>query len=98
MLGRSLSISGFLMLYGAGLLAFGFWRRSAFIRWQALILMIFTIAKVFLYDTSALSQGYRVASVVGLGVLLLGVSFAYQKDWLNLRKPAADTSSEGEPR
>ena len=103
MLGRSLSISGFLMLYGAGLLAFGFWRRSEFIRWQALILMIFTIAKVFLYDTSTLSQGYRVASVVGLGVLLLGVSFAYQKDWLNLRKPAeasaaVSTGAEGEPQ
>ena len=98
MLGRSLSISGFLMLYGAGLLAFGFWKQSAFVRWQALVLMIFTIAKVFLYDTSELSQGYRVASVLGLGVLLLGVSFAYQKDWLNLRKPAADAPVEGEAR
>ena len=84
-LGCSLSISAFLMAYGAGLLALGFWRRVAFIRWQALILLIFTIAKVFLYDISGLSQGYRVASFIGLGVLLLAVSFAYQKDWLNLK-------------
>jgi uncharacterized membrane protein len=84
---RSLAISGFLMLYGAALLALGFVQRSAFTRWQALILLLFTIAKVFLYDMSGLSQGYRVASFLGLGVLLMAVSFAYQKDWLNLKNP-----------
>jgi uncharacterized membrane protein len=82
---RSLAISGFLMVYGAVLLAAGFWRRSAFVRWQALLLLVFTIAKVFLYDISGLSQGYRVASFLGLGVLLMGISFAYQKDWLGLK-------------
>ncbi len=84
---QSLSTSAFLMLYGVGLLALGFWRRVAFIRWQALILLTFTIAKVFLYDTGGLSQGYRVASFVCLGTLLMAVSFAYQKDWLSLRAP-----------
>jgi len=82
---RSLAISGFLMLYGAILLAAGFWRRSAFVRWQALILLLFTICKVFFYDISGLSQGYRVASFLALGALLMGVSYAYQKDWLGLR-------------
>jgi uncharacterized membrane protein len=82
---RSLAISGFLMLYGAVLLAAGFWKRSAFVRWQGLVLLLFTICKVFFYDISGLSQGYRVASFLGLGVLLMGVSFAYQKDWLGLR-------------
>ena len=73
------------MLYGAILLAAGFWRRAAFVRWQALILLIFTILKVFLSDVSGLSQGYRVASFLGLGALLMAVSFAYQKDWLGLK-------------
>jgi uncharacterized membrane protein len=85
---RSLAVSGFLMAYGAGLLAAGFWKRIAFVRWQGLILLIFTIAKVFLWDISGLSQGYRVASFLGLGALLLGVSFAYQKDWLGLKQPS----------
>ena len=84
---RSLAISAFLMLYGAALLAVGFWRRSAFVRWQALILILFTIAKVFLYDISGLSAGYRVASFLALGALLMTVSFAYQKDWLGLKTP-----------
>ena len=90
---RSLAISAFLMIYGALLLAAGFWRRNAFVRWQALLLILFTIAKVFLYDISGLSAGYRVASFLALGALLLTVSFAYQKDWLDLKVPA-QTSGE----
>ena len=77
--------SAFFMVFGATLLSVGFWRRSAFLRWQALALVAITIAKVFLVDTSQLSQGFRVLSFLGLGVLLLAVSFAYQRDWLNLR-------------
>jgi uncharacterized membrane protein len=73
------------MLFGAILLGVGFWRRSAFLRWQALVLMAVTIIKVFAYDMSELSQGYKVLSFVGLGALLFAVSFVYQRDWLNLR-------------
>jgi uncharacterized membrane protein len=90
---KSLAISAFLMLYGAGLLAVGFWKRSAFIRWQALILLAFTIGKTFLYDTRNLSQGYRVLSFLGLGALLMTISFAYQKDWLSLREPHANEAA-----
>jgi uncharacterized membrane protein len=82
---KSLAVSAFLMLYGAGLLAIGFWRRSAFIRWQALILLVFTIGKTFLYDMRNLGQGYGILSFLGLGALLMAISFAYQKDWLALR-------------
>jgi uncharacterized membrane protein len=77
--------SAFFMLFGAALLFLGFLRNSAFLRWQALVLLAATIAKVFLIDVSQLSQGYRIFSFLGLGALLLCVSFAYQRDWLNLR-------------
>ena len=77
--------SAFFMAFGALLLSVGFWKRSAFLRWQALVLLALTIAKVFLWDISELSQGFRIFSFLGLGALLLGVSFAYQRDWLNLR-------------
>ena len=77
--------SAWFMLFGAILLAVGFWRRSAFLRWQALVLLAVTIGKVFLSDMSALSQGYRILSFLGLGALLLAVSFVYQRDWLKLR-------------
>jgi len=73
----ALSISAFVMLYGAAVLAAGFWKHSAFLRWQGLLLLIFAIVKTFLYDVRDLSQGYRVASFLGLGALLMAVSFAY---------------------
>ncbi|MGI8769884.1 MAG: DUF2339 domain-containing protein [Acidobacteriaceae bacterium] len=77
--------SAWALFFGAILLATGFWRRLTRVRWQALVLIALGICKVFLVDTSQLSQGYRIVSFVGLGVLLLAVSFAYQKDWLRLR-------------
>ncbi|MBS1800951.1 MAG: DUF2339 domain-containing protein [Acidobacteria bacterium] len=90
---RALAVSGFLMLYGAALLAVGFWRRSAFVRWQALALLVFSIGKTFLYDMRNLSQGYRFASFLALGALLMTISFAYQKDWLSLRDTLKDETS-----
>lgn len=87
---NALSISAFLMAYGAALLAVGFWRRTAAVRWQGLILLVFTIGKVFLYDMRSLSQGYRVLSFLGLGVVLMTISFAYQKDWLALKHGVKD--------
>ena len=93
----SLAISAFLMFYGAVLLAAGFWKRSAFLRWQALILLVFTIGKVFLYDLRSLTQGYRVLSFLGLGALLMAISFAYQKDWLALREAKPSLSNDQKP-
>lgn len=77
--------SAWCMVYGAVLMAAGFFRRSAFLRWQALVVLAFSIAKVFLNGVSQQSQGYRVLSFLALGVLLLAISFAYQRNWLGLR-------------
>ena len=89
--GRANAVSSDLRIPdGAALLAVGFWKRTAFIRWQALLLLVFTIAKTFLYDMRDLSQGYRVVSFLGLGALLMAISFAYQKDWLALRDAHPD--------
>ena len=91
---RDFTYSALWMAYGALLMVIGFWRSSAFVRWQALLLIAATIVKVFVYDTSQLDRIYRILSFVVLGVLLLAISFAYQRDWLKLsRKP----SSAGDP-
>jgi uncharacterized membrane protein len=74
------------MLFGAALLLIGFARRSQFLRWQALLILAITIAKVFLVDLTQLAEGYRILSFLGLGALLLAISFVYQRDWLNLRR------------
>jgi uncharacterized membrane protein len=81
------------MAYGAMLMAVGFWRSSAFVRWQALILIAATIAKVFVSDIWQLDRVYRILSFVALGVLLLAISFAYQRDWLRLSKKSPTRGS-----
>jgi uncharacterized membrane protein len=83
-LARDFTYSALWMGYGAALLVVGFNKRSAFLRWQALILIAVTVVKVFTYDVSELEKGYRILSFIILGALLLGISFVYQKDWLKL--------------
>jgi uncharacterized membrane protein len=91
---REFSFSAIWLVYGVALMAIGFTKRSSFIRWQALVLIAVTIAKVFLYDVSALDKGYRVLSFVALGAVLLGISFAYQRDWLRLSPRSAEDRAE----
>ena len=78
------------MLYGAGLMWLGFARRSALLRWQAIVLIAVTIVKVFFFDVSELDHLWRVLSFMVLGALLLAISYAYQRDWLGLQRPRTE--------
>jgi uncharacterized membrane protein len=92
---RGFTYSALFMAYGAMLMIVGFLRNSAFVRWQALVLIAATIVKVFIYDVSQLDRVYRILSFGVLGILLLAISFAYQRDWLKLssRKMAEQPGS-----
>jgi uncharacterized membrane protein len=92
-LGRDFSYSAIWLMYGAALMAVGFWKKSAFVRWQALALIAFTIGKVFIYDTAELDRVYRILSFIALGVVLMGISFVYQRDWLKLSSRGAGKSA-----
>lgn len=81
---RDFSFSAIWIVYGAALMVAGFWKRSAFIRWQAMVLLAVTIGKVFLYDSRELQQIYRILSFIALGVMLMAVSYAYHRDWFKL--------------
>ncbi|HEX3109626.1 MAG TPA: DUF2339 domain-containing protein [Thermoanaerobaculia bacterium] len=81
---RNFTRSAIWMAYGAALMFAGFHRHLAFLRWLALLLIGITVAKVFLFDINALERIYRIASFIGLGVLLLAISFAYQKKWITM--------------
>jgi uncharacterized membrane protein len=89
------SYSAIWLAYGAGLMMFGFWKRSAFVRWQALVLIAITIVKVFVLDVSQLQQGYRILSFIALGAVLMGISYAYHRDWLKLAQ-RPETKRAGE--
>jgi uncharacterized membrane protein len=76
---RDFAYSAVWMIYGSGLMLVGFWKRSAFLRWQAIVLLAMTVLKVFLVDISTLERGYRIAAFIVLGAILLAVSFFYQR-------------------
>jgi len=66
-------------LAGLCALLVGLRRDMRELRIGALTLLLVTVAKVFLYDLSALGSVYRVVSFMALGALLLAASFAYQR-------------------
>lgn len=62
------------VLFGAALV-----RRIGVARQCGLALLALATGKVFLVDLSSLDVAYRVLSLVGLGLLLLGCAYAYQR-------------------
>ncbi|MGB2886583.1 MAG: DUF2339 domain-containing protein [Candidatus Acidiferrales bacterium] len=78
-LAQQLSLSVIWTIYATGLLLFGLRRHAAGLRWQALVLLGVVVGKVFLFDLSFLDRFYRIVSFLLLGVVLLFVSFYYQR-------------------
>ncbi len=79
LLASSLTISLLWTVCAAALVLAGVRLKTAALRWQGLALFGATTAKVLLADLGYLSGFYRVASSVALGIVLLTVSFFYQR-------------------
>lgn len=73
-------------IVGVAALVTGLRRDVRELRLGALLLLLATAGKVFVFDLAALTSIYRVVSFVALGLLLLAGSFAYQR----LRPRSAD--------
>jgi len=84
---RDLTTSLAWALYALVLLAAGVRGGLRSVRWLSLGLMLVTAAKVFLYDLGELEDLYRVGSLLGLAVSLIGISLAYQR--FVVRDPAS---------
>jgi len=67
------------LAFGIVLLALGFYLRSQPARFCALAVIGLTIAKVFIIDTATISGIYRALSAIGLGIVLLGIGWVYQR-------------------
>jgi hypothetical protein len=66
-------------LYAAAALAWGFVRSIPAVRYGALALFGIVVGKVFLVDLAELQAVYRILSFFVLGLVLLGVSYLYQR-------------------
>lgn len=82
------------LVFGIVVLAVGFLLRSQPARLLALGVIALTIAKVFIVDTASISGIFRALSVIGLGVVLLGIGWLYQR-LLYPRAPAAAQAPGG---
>jgi uncharacterized membrane protein len=73
---------GFPILWGLSsflLIAIGLKRKIKTIRIISLVLLLVTLLKLFLFDLKGISEGGKILAFISLGVLLLVVSFMYQR-------------------
>jgi uncharacterized membrane protein len=86
-LAQHLALSLLWTAYASVLIALGIHRKLALLRWQALALFGMVVIKVFIYDSSFLERFYRIVSFLMLGLVLLVVSFLYQRKIARERTP-----------
>jgi uncharacterized membrane protein len=67
------------LVFGVALLAAGIWLRSLPLRVASAAVVVLTVLKVFLIDMSDLTGIYRALSFLGLGVVLIGIGWFYQR-------------------
>lgn len=66
-------------MYALRLIAFGIWKKKKHLRIGAIILFGITLIKLFFYDISHLNTISKTIVFVSLGILLLIISFLYNK-------------------
>lgn len=76
---QQICLSGVWLVYSALLMTIGLWRSLRGMRFASIFLFGCTILKIFTFDLSFLETLYRIYSFLGLGIILLGVSYAYQR-------------------
>ena len=84
------------LAFGVALLMAGFLLRSQPARLASAAVVVLTIAKVFLVDMAGLTGVYRAFSFIGLGLVLVGIGWLYQR-LLFPQRSAAGTESRSEP-
>jgi uncharacterized membrane protein len=90
---KQLLLSGSWLFVSIGLMVLGLWKRLRTLRIESIALFGVAILKIFIYDLSFLQSLYRIFSFIGLGVILLAVSYLYQR-YKAIVFPAAERSEE----
>jgi uncharacterized membrane protein len=73
------ALSIFWALYGILLIALGFWKRAAAVRYAGLALLGVTLVKVAMLDTAQLEGIYRPLSYIAVGLLFVAASIGYTR-------------------
>ena len=71
--------SAILIVYSMIVVTAGIIYKKKYLRVFALVVFIVAILKVFIFDISMIDTVYRILSFIVLGIVLISVSFMYQK-------------------
>ena len=74
-----MALSALWAVYAVFVLTVGFVRRSAAIRWTALLLFAVTTGKVLILDMAGLREFYRISAFFIVAILLGAAGWAYQR-------------------
>ncbi|MFZ4573689.1 MAG: DUF2339 domain-containing protein [Phycisphaerales bacterium] len=94
---RGSAVSIYWGIFAVALIASGFAGRLAWVRYAGLALIAIASTKAVVFDLGSVPQGWRIASFIGLGVLMLGVHFAYTRLSARLLRPTERNDSSGRP-
>ena len=81
------------LAFGVVLLVAGIFLRSQPVRLASAAVIVITVGKVFLVDMSGLTGVFRALSFIGLGLVLVGIGWLYQR----LLFPARRTAEKAGP-
>lgn len=76
---EQLSLSAIWIVYALALFVAGIRRKNRYYRYASLGLMVFVVIKAFLIDLSNLATIFKILLFIVLGLILLGISYVYQK-------------------
>ena len=82
---KHLSLTVLWAVYSVGVIGAGIVLRSSQVRLAGMALLAVPVLKLFIFDVFLLERGYRVASFVTLGLLLLATGLVYQRYSLAIR-------------
>ena len=77
-------------LFALALLVIGIVRKASALRYAGLGLLSVTLLKLFLHDLARLGQLYRIGALVGVAVIAMLASFAYQRFFASNVKEKTD--------
>jgi uncharacterized membrane protein len=85
--------------FALALLVYGIAKMVPFARYAAMALLCVTLLKLFFHDLARLGQLYRIGAFVGVAVIAMLASFAYQKFFsATARTTVAKDENKTEPR
>ena len=86
---RDMSYSIAWALFALLLLVLGIMKKIPATRYAALVLLSITLLKLFFHDLAQLAQLYRIGALIGVAVIAMLASFAYQRFFNATGKPNA---------